>query len=480
MGMKSETDQLPKGWIATTLGNVVSRLANGISRKQVKTKTKYPVTRIQTISEGYIDTSRLGYLTKMSPDELKKFRLLPGDILFSNINSTPHLGKTAIVSSEMEKLYHGMNLLLLRPNPNLVIPKFLHYLCMKYRKSGTFASIAKHAVNQASINQKNLSAIIIPLPPIPIQKVIVDSLNYSNTRIKFTKEELSRIPDLTRRLRMAILSKCFMGELTERNPEDEHARSLLETMKSEQTELVQRHSKKYRAVNLDEMPELPEKWIWTTIGEIGNFIGSGITPRGGRKVYVEKGVPFIRSQNVYPDGLRTENIVFVTSEMHESMSRTKVQTNDILLNITGASIGRSTFVPDNLGPANVNQHVCIIRTSKLIHPAYLSWFLNSYHGQNQIMTSQSGVTREGLNYSQVRSIRFPLAPLGEQNQIVKIVGNMFENSFLLGKTVENSLDKLQILEQSILKVAFSGKLVHTSGNEPESPHHGQTQLDDFD
>jgi len=107
---------------------------------------------------------------------------------------------------------------------------------------------------------------------------------------------------------------------------------------------------------------LPPTWTWTTISELETFIGSGITPKDGRKVYVHEGVPFVRSQNVHPDGLHLENIAYVTSRIHDEMKRTKVHPNDVLLNITGASIGRSTYIPERFGEGNVNQHVCIIRT----------------------------------------------------------------------------------------------------------------------
>ena len=119
---------------------------------------------------------------------------------------------------------------------------------------------------------------------------------------------------------------------------------------------------------------MPETWVWTTIGELETFIGSGITPKGGKRVYVSEGIPFIRSQNVHPDGLRLLNVAYVTLSMHEEMKRTHTFPNDVLLNITGASIGRSAYIPEELPKANVNQHVCIIRTGGRLFPAYLSHF----------------------------------------------------------------------------------------------------------
>lgn len=89
--------------------------------------------------------------------------------------------------------------------------------------------------------------------------------------------------------------------------------------------------------------------------------GSGVTPRGGATNYVEAGVPFLRSQNVHFGELRLNDVAYIPIPTHESMSGTHVRSGDVLLNITGASIGRVCAVPPDLGEANVNQHVCIIR-----------------------------------------------------------------------------------------------------------------------
>ncbi|MEA1863704.1 MAG: hypothetical protein U9N46_00650 [Euryarchaeota archaeon] len=138
--------------------------------------------------------------------------------------------------------------------------------------------------------------------------------------------------------------------------------------------------------------ELPEGWVWVDIGSFALFVGSGITPRGGKSNYLENGIPFLRSQNVYPDGLHLDYVVYISEDLHNQMSRTHVEDFDVLLNITGASIGRSTFVPPSFGRGNVNQHVCIIRFKDYVDSAYISSFLNSPFGQDQIFATQVGVT----------------------------------------------------------------------------------------
>lgn len=93
-------------------------------------------------------------------------------------------------------------------------------------------------------------------------------------------------------------------------------------------------------------------------------VNSVKTPLGGEAVYTKEGVLFIRSQNVNNNKLELENSVFIPELINNQMKNSIVQANDILLNITGASLGRSCVIPNDFKSGNVNQHVCIIRLNK--------------------------------------------------------------------------------------------------------------------
>jgi len=157
------------------------------------------------------------------------------------------------------------------------------------------------------------------------------------------------------------------------------------------------------------------------LGKLLSKVGSGVTPKGGSDSYVPEGVPLIRSQNVLWGKLSTEGIAFIDAQQHAKMSGSFVLPNDVLLNITGASIGRACVVPSSLGEANVNQHVCILRVGDKLDSEYLSNFLISQQGQREIALFQAGGNREGLNYEQVKSFEIPLPPLAEQRKIAEIL-----------------------------------------------------------
>ncbi|OQB05443.1 MAG: EcoKI restriction-modification system protein HsdS [bacterium ADurb.Bin212] len=206
-----------------------------------------------------------------------------------------------------------------------------------------------------------------------------------------------------------------------------------------------------------EIGEIPENWQVKNIGSMITHVGSGITPRGGSNVYRKSGIPLIRSQNVHFDGLRTDDMAFISPEIHSSMKRSVVFPDDVLLNITGASIGRTTVVPDNFPESNVNQHVCIIRTiRKELLPKFLCYFLQGEEGQKQIWAIQAGGNRPGLNYEQVKSIILPIShDIQEQKQIVNVLQSI-DNQIAINRKLKA---KQELLKQGLMQDLLTGKVV---------------------
>lgn len=170
-----------------------------------------------------------------------------------------------------------------------------------------------------------------------------------------------------------------------------------------------------------ELGRIPAGWSAAKLDSHVSKVGSGVTPKGGSDSYLPSGVPLIRSQNVLVGALSLDDVAFISEAQHEKMRNSALEPEDVLLNITGASIGRCAILPANFGQGNVNQHVCIIRTSASLHPYYLCQFLNSALGQVQVERFQAGGNREGLNYQQIRSFDFPLPEVGEQKKIAEIL-----------------------------------------------------------
>ncbi|PXX68525.1 type I restriction enzyme S subunit [Nocardia tenerifensis] len=163
--------------------------------------------------------------------------------------------------------------------------------------------------------------------------------------------------------------------------------------------------------------------IWGTrrLKLLTTKIGSGKTPSGGAETYQDSGVIFLRSQNIHFDGLRLNDVAYIDEDVHCEMRGTRVMPGDVLLNITGASLGRVTNFPEGLGEANVNQHVCIIRPSEIVDSKFLSYALASHPSQGQILSMQVGGNRDGLNFEQVGRLEIPVPEIESQRRIADFI-----------------------------------------------------------
>ena len=206
--------------------------------------------------------------------------------------------------------------------------------------------------------------------------------------------------------------------------------------------------------NGEKVPEIrfdgfTEDWEQRKLGDITVKIGSGKTPSGGKSAYVETGIPLIRSQNVNGDKVDFADIVFVDETTDESMANSRVYTNDVLLNITGASIGRSA-VYKGLESANVNQHVCIIRPTEGYQPDFIQLNLSSDNGQKQIDASQAGGGREGLNFQEIGKMQFCFPSLNEQ----KCIGRYFNSLDHFITLHQRKCDELRSVKKFMLQNMF--------------------------
>ncbi|MBX9637475.1 restriction endonuclease subunit S [Nitrosomonas sp.] len=232
-----------------------------------------------------------------------------------------------------------------------------------------------------------------------------------------------------KKLRELILELAVRGKLVPQDPNDEPAGELLKRIQVEKARLMAegkiKKDKPLPPIADEEKPfELPQGWEWVKAIELLSKIGAGSTPLGGKQVYVNSGIPFLRSQNVWDNGLKLDDVAFITSETHQKMSGTQVCAGDLLFNITGASIGRCAIVPDNFETGNVSQHVTIVRPVSKEILLFLHLVLISKHVQQTVMDVQVGVSREGLSIGKLSQFIIPIPPLPEQHRIVAKVDEL--------------------------------------------------------
>ena len=180
---------------------------------------------------------------------------------------------------------------------------------------------------------------------------------------------------------------------------------------------------KARFVELFGNPVLNEKgWESNLLAQLTLKIGSGATPKGGREAYQEEGIALIRSMNVYNGKFEYKDLAHISDEQAAKLDNVIIKESDVLLNITGASVARSCVVPNQILPARVNQHVCIIRCKECIEPIFLNRLLIDDNYQKLLWEiAGSGATREAITKQQVERLKIILPPIELQNQFADFV-----------------------------------------------------------
>jgi len=383
----------------------------------------------------------------------------PGDLVISGIN----VAKGAIA------VYHG-------EKPVTATIHYSSYIFDKdkidieyfkrFVKSQTFVkALEVRGGIKTEIKPKHFLPIEIDLPNIAKQREIVSFFRRIEDEIGDLRTEVSTQSDYLVKLRQAVLQEAIEGKLTakwrKQNPKlisgENHAFKLLEKIRAGKDRFIKhgevRKGKPLPPITDDEKSfALPHGWIWCRLGEICSKIGSGSTPKGSN--YSVKGIPFFRSQNIYDEGFVYNDIKFISIDVHEQMKGTVVIAGDLLLNITGGSLGRCALVPREFNEGNVSQHVCIIR-GFLVCEAFMHKIILSPLFQKMVFESTTGAGREGLPKYNLEQFVVPIPPFDEQQVIAKSVDNLVGIVGELEKQVSARKEQSKMLVQSVLREAFS-------------------------
>jgi type I restriction enzyme S subunit len=438
--------EIPDNWEWARWGSIAESIQYGFNAP-AQENGKIKMVRISDIQNNKVLWERVPFCD-IADTDIPTYLLRKNDILFARTGGT--VGKSYLVGDVPENAIYAGYLIRTRYS-NHLCPEYLKFfmespLYWEQLKKGTTATA------QPNCNGQTLSKMLIPIPPANEQYRIAEKIEALIPMLKQYDIAYQNVDNLNKtfpeELKRSILQWAVQGKLVPQDPLDEPAEVLLERIRVEKQKLIKegkikkdkhesiifrRDNSHYEKHNTEDVQidndlpfDLPCGWAWSRLRNLTSKIGAGSTPQGGRSVYVNEGIKFIRSQNVYNDGLRLEDIVYITEETNSKKLGSIVLPQDILLNITGGSIGRCAVVPDDFDIGNVNQHVMIIR---LIEPNMRYWIhavLTSPYIQNLIMDVQVGVSREGLSASKLMDFFIPVPPIKEQKRILACVSKINE------------------------------------------------------
>lgn len=192
------------------------------------------------------------------------------------------------------------------------------------------------------------------------------------------------------------------------------------------------------------------------LSDVASKIGSGATPRGGDNSYIAKGIPLIRSQNVRDGRFSSVGLAHISDSAASKLDSVTVDAEDVLINITGASVARVCRAPREVTPARVNQHVAILRPDPDIvsTPFLEQWLLSQSVRQTLLDLSSGGSTRQALTKKQLGDLRVPIPDIGEQERISGILSALASG----GQSVEIEVDALRNVRAALLPALLSGDI----------------------
>ena len=339
-----------------SLSDVFSEIRNGVNVKQIDTKGKYRVTRIQTIADGTVNLDK----TKWTNDKVPEDRFMAnGDILLSHINSYDHLAKSAIFTEENGKVVHGINLIRLRPDTEKIIPLFVSSMLKGDDFVNKAKSFAQKAVNQASIKTTDLKQIKIPLPPLKIQQEIVAEI-----------EGYQKIID----------GACAVAE------------------------------------NYKPQIQIDPEWKITQLGDVCELITGG-TPKSTVNKYYENGeIKWLVSGDIHK-GEIFDCEKRITKEGLNNSNARWLPVNSVLIALNGQGKTRGTVALLRT-KATCNQSIVSINPNnhEELMPEFLYYQLKAQYQEIRNLTGEN--QRSGLNMPIIRNIMITIPPIKTQRLIV--------------------------------------------------------------
>lgn len=206
--------------------------------------------------------------------------------------------------------------------------------------------------------------------------------------------------------------------------------------------------------------KLPENWCWVRLYSLAHIISKGTTPKGGKDAYVEKGIRFLRIENINEDGsISHENIKHITEEMHTGFLRRSILCkDDILISIAG-TLGKTGIVGEADLPLNTNQAISFVRLIRgNLLPQYIKMSIDNPKTQDMLISQTKVTSIPNLTLEIIGNCAIPLAPLAEQQRIVDRIESLFAKLDEAKEKAQAVVDSLETRKAAILHKAFTGEL----------------------
>jgi len=403
---------MKKGWEYSTIGDLCDKM-NGLWKGKTGPFVNVGVIRNANFTKAFtLSFDNIEYLD-VEAKQYKTRKLQKGDLIVEKSGGSEKqpVGRTVLFDKEDgEYSFSNFTSVLRIKDRNVITPEFLYKYIMFVYLRGDTRKMQKATTGIHNIEFDKFLAIPVPKLTLSEQQRIVDYLDAAFAKIDAMKANAEKALN--------------------------EAKALFQA-------------------SLKEMLEPKEGWEEKKLVSLTSKIGSGATPKGGRKVYIEKGCHLIRSMNIQYNEFKYDDLAHITDEAADQLKGVEIQENDVLFNITGASIARCCVVPTGALPARVNQHVSILRLRQGILPRFLSYMLNSPKHQMELLKiGETGSTRQALTKTDLENHLICYPNVDTQIKILSTLDSLKSKVDRLQANFEKISQECDALKQAILRQIF--------------------------
>ena len=405
----SELYELPNGWEWKTFEDKLVLIQNGLSDTQNDDGIGYPISRIETIQNETIDSNRIKYIDTNDNSIIEKYRYDYGDLLFSHINSFEKVGKVCLYTNQIENLLHGVNLLRMKFTDD-INSKFVFYYLISNVSRRFYEPNIKKAINQASINQKNIKSIPLPFPPLSEQQRIVSKLDKLFEKIDKAIALHQKNIDEANVFMASVLNDVF-GELEEKYP----LRKVSDGLK--------------------------------------NILTGTTPPKNEDKYYENPSINWFSPSDFGKSKVLSDSKNMINPIALKDKKAKMYEKSTLLLVAIGATVGKIGVIREE---ASSNQQITAMKFKDDIDVDFsYYWF---YYIKQTIINTASAATLPIINQNGIKDLKFIIPPLQIQQKVVKYLDEISEKIEKVKSIQKEKMDSLKALKASILDKAFRGEL----------------------
>lgn len=295
--------------------------------------------------------------------------------------------------------------------PDSLVPRFLYYWSRSAEFKSQLRGMSASTDMAPYLSLQDQKRLKITIPPPSHQKLVADVLGALDDKIELNRRMNETLEDMAR----ALFTSWFVdfvpvhakAAARRQHPNWSNAQVSHDALPDLAADIAELFSDNFEN---SELGPVPAGWTVQRLGDLAARIGSGATPRGGSKVYVDKGTALVRSQNVYDYEFVWEGLAHITPEAAEDLDGVALECEDVLFNITGASILRTCVVDQDVLPARVNQHVARIRARPPVSSRFIHLHLVRKEMKDYLIGFNAGATREAITKGHLESVPLPTPP----------------------------------------------------------------------